>query len=300
MIISASRRTDIPAFYAEWFVRRVRAGYCEVPNPMNPTQVASVSLRPEDVDVVVFWTRNPTPLLSHLPELDAAGFLYYFQYTLCGYGPPIEASNPPILAAIDAFKRLSSAVGRERVIWRYDPLVFSEMTTVDFHLKNFEVLSTSLRGFTRRCVVSIWDHYRKLGGRLEALSAQGIHVRQPEQAELDRLVPRLVELCAANGMELVSCAEEVNLEYYGVQRGKCVDDELIQRVFGREVCHKKDGSQRPACGCVQSRDIGMYNTCLFGCSYCYATTSFSTAAANRRKHDPDATSLVPPSVLRAV
>jgi hypothetical protein len=293
MIISASRRTDVPAFYAEWFVQRVRAGYGEVPNPMNPRQVARVSLLPEEVDAIVFWTRNPMPLLSKLPELDALGLCYYFQFTLCGYGRPIEEQNPSPANAITAFKRLSSTVGPERVIWRYDPLVFSEATTADFHLKNFEFLSTALKGFTRRCVVSIWDNYRKLGSRLEALSAQGVHLWQPGQAKLDRLLPRLVELCAANGMEIVSCAEEVDLERYGVKRGKCVDDELIQRLFGFEVCHKKDGAQRPACGCVESRDIGMYNSCLFGCSYCYATTSFSTAATNRRKHNPDSASLIP-------
>jgi Domain of unknown function (DUF1848) len=294
MIISASRRTDVPAFYAEWFIRRVRTGYCEVPNPVNPRQVARISLLPEEVDAIVFWTRSPIPLLSRLSELDALGLRYYFQFTLCGYGSPIEGKNPPAANGIAAFKRLSSRVGPERVIWRYDPLVFSEATTVDFHLKNFEFLSSALNGFTRRCVVSIWDHYRKLASRLEALSAQGVHLRQPCQTELKRLVPRLVELCAANAMEIVSCAEEVDLERYGVKRGKCVDDELIQRVFGVEVCHKKDGAQRPACGCVESRDVGMYNTCLFGCSYCYANTSFSTAATNRRKHDPDSASLIPP------
>jgi len=292
MIISASRRTDIPAFYAEWFVRRVRAGCCEVPNPINPRQVASVSLRPEDVEVIVFWTRSPMAMLSRLRELDALGLRYYFQFTLCGYGPPIEAGNPPLSAAIEAFKRLSSQIGPEKVIWRYDPLVFSEATTPDFHLRRFESLATALRGFTRRCVISIWDHYRKLAPRLKALRMQGVHLRHPEQEELDRLMPRLVELSAASGMELVSCAEELDLVQYGVKRGKCVDDELIQRIFGLEVCHKKDGAQRPACGCVQSRDIGMYNTCVFGCSYCYATSSFAAAATNRRKHDPESARLI--------
>ncbi len=295
MIISASRRTDIPAFYADWFVRRAQAGYCEVPNPLNPRQVARVSLLPEDVDAIVFWTRSPMPLLPRLSELDALGLRYYFQFTLCGYGPPIEERNLPVTNTLEAFKRLSSRVGSEKVIWRYDPLVFSKPTTVDFHVKNFEILLTALKGFTRRCVVSIWDNYRKLAKRLDVLSAQGVHLRQPDQAELDRLVPRLVELCAANEMEIVSCAEEVDLERYGVKRGKCVDDELIQRLFGCDVCHKKDEAQRPACGCVESRDIGMYNTCIFGCSYCYATTSFPTAATNRRKHNPNSASLIPPN-----
>ena len=293
MIISASRRTDIPAFYAEWFVRRVRAGYCEVPNPMNPRQVARVSLLPEEVDAIVFWTRSPRAMLPRLAELDVRKLRYYFQFTVCGYGPPIEVRNPPTPTAIDTFRRLASRLGSDQVIWRYDPLVFSETTTVDFHLRNFESIATSLKGYTHRCVLSIWDNYRKLASRLEGLTSHGVHLRQPAQAEIATLIPRLAEVCTGHGMEIVSCAEEVDLVPYGVKRGKCIDDELIQRLFGIDVCHKKDGAQRPACGCVQSRDIGIYNSCLFGCAYCYATSSFTAAAANHRRHDPDAAALIP-------
>jgi len=293
MIVSASRRTDIPAFYAEWFVRRVRAGYCEVPNPMNPRQVAKVSLLPEEVDAIVFWTRSPRAMLPRLAELDARGLRYYFQFTLCGYGPPIEIRNPPAATAIESFRRLSSRLGPDQVIWRYDPLVFSEVTTVDFHLRTFESIASALKGYTHRCVLSIWDNYRKLASRLEGLASRGVHLRQPNEEEIARLIPRLAELCAAHGMEAVSCAEEVDLAPYGVKRGKCIDDAVIHRLFGIEVCHKRDGAQRPACGCVQSRDIGIYNSCLFGCAYCYATTSFATAAANHGKHDPDSAALIP-------
>jgi hypothetical protein len=270
MIVSASRRTDIPAFYAEWFVRRVRAGYCEVSNPMNPRQVTRLSLLPEEVDAIVFWTRSPRALLPRLAELDARGLRYYFQFTLCGYGPPIETRPPPTTTAIDTFRRLASLLGPDRVIWRYDPLVFSEVTTVDFQLKNFEGIASALDGFTHRCILSIWDNYRKLASRLETLTAQGVRLRQPTQEEIASLIPRLAEVCAAHGMEAVSCAEEMDLVPYGVKKGKCIDDELIGRLFGTEVCHKKDGTQRSACGCVQSRDIGIYNSCLFGCAYCYA------------------------------
>lgn len=273
MIISASRRTDIPAFYADWFMRRLRAGFCEVPNPINPRQVARASLLPEDVDAIVFWTRSPRAMLSRLPELDARGLRYYFQFTICGYGAPIEAGNPSTASAIEAFRRLSSRIGAHKVIWRYDPIVFSELTTVDFHLRNFQAIATALNGFTRRCVLSIWDDYRKLAGRLRALATHGLHLRQPDRPELDRLFPPLVELCAANDIEPVSCAEELNLARYGVKRGRCIDDDLIQRLFGIDVCHQKDGAQRPACGCVVSRDVGVYNSCRFGCAYCYATTS---------------------------
>ena len=293
MIISASRRTDIPAFYAEWFLRRLRAGYCEVPNPFNPRQVARISLLPEDVSVVVFWTRSPRAMLSRLSELDSRGLCYYFQFTLCGYGGPIDGKSPSVATAVEIFRRLASRIGPGKVIWRYDPIVFSEATGVDFHLRNFEAISNALKGFARRCVVSIWDEYRKLAQRLETLSLQGIHLQQPQRAELDRLIPRLADICAANGMEIVSCAEELDLVPYGVQRGKCIDDELIRRVFGINVSHRKDSGQRAACGCVQSRDIGVYDSCLFGCVYCYATSCFRAAIANYRRHDPDAAALIP-------
>ena len=293
MIISASRRTDIPAFYAEWLVRRLRAGYCEVPNPMNPRQVTRISLLREDVDVVVFWTRSPRAMLSRLSELDSRDLRYYFQFTLCGYGAPIDGKNPSVATAVETFQRLASRVGPDKVIWRYDPIVFSEATGVDFHLRNFEAICSALKDYTRRCVVSIWDEYRKLAQRLETLGLQGIHFRQPLREELERLIPRLARTCAANGMEIVSCAEDLDLAPYGVKRGKCVDDDLIQRVFGIEVCHRKASGQRRACGCVESRDIGAYNSCLFGCVYCYATSCFRAAAANYRRHDPDAATLIP-------
>lgn len=293
MILSASRRTDIPALYTEWLVRRLRAGYCEVQNPLNPRQVTRISLLPQDVDTVVFWTRSPRAMLSRLPELDSRDLHYYFQFTVCGYGAPIDGKSPSVATAVDTFRRLASRIGPGKVIWRYDPIVFSETTGVDFHLRNFEAICNALKGFTLRCVVSIWDEYRKLAKRLAALSGQGIHFRQPQGEELDRLMPRLAQICAANGLEIASCAEDLDLAPYGVKRGKCVDDDLIHRLFGIAVCHRKDSGQRPACGCVQSRDLGVYNSCLFGCVYCYATSCFRTAAANYRQHDPDAASLIP-------
>lgn len=293
MIISASRRTDIPAFYSDWLMQRIRAGFCDVPNPINPAQVARISLRPEDVDAFVFWTRSPRALLARLPELDQAQYRYYFQYSLLNYGPPIEEHSPSLQTALETFRRLSSMLGPDRVIWRYDPIVFSNQTTVDFHLRNFERLAGALRQRTRRCVVSIWDEYRKLGKRLQLLASQGIQLHQPAACELDRLMPQLAHIAAANGMELVSCAEDHDFNRYGIPKGKCIDNDLIARLFGVEVCPTKDPSQRPVCGCVKSRDIGAYNTCVLGCSYCYATSDFEKARANRLRHDPECCSLLP-------
>ena len=295
MIISASRRTDIPAFYATWFMNRVRAGACTVPNPFNPRQVSRISLRPEDVEVIVFWTRNARPLMASLDELDARGHRYYFQYTILDYPRLLETKTPPVEAAIETFRQLSERVGPERVIWRYDPILFSSLTDAAFHRKRFAWIAAQLRGCTERVVISVVDVYRKVQSRLRNLVAQGVTIpdQTPEKVpDFDGLMHSLVETATRCEMEIVSCAEELDLTGYGVQPGKCIDDALIARIFGLRLDLKKDSGQRDACGCVTSRDIGMYDSCLFGCQYCYATRSFARSAANYAAHDPESPSLL--------
>ena len=296
MIISASRRTDIPAFYADWFVNRIRAGYCIVPNPFNPNQVSRVVLGPEDVAdsirVIVFWTRNPRPLMRHLAELDARGYRYYFQYTLLDNPRPIDPYVPALDASLKTFCELADRVGPERVIWRYDPIVWSNVTGLEFHQQTYDHIARVLRGHTRRSVISLLDIYHKADKRLKGLTQQGIELATPNEDDLGKLIRALVETATANDMEITSCAEQIDLRPYGVRPGKCVDDEYIQQVFGVEVTHLKDPSQRPACGCVASRDIGMYDSCLFGCAYCYATSNFGRARANHAQHHPDSPSLL--------
>ncbi len=266
MIVSASRRTDIPAFHAEWFMERIRAGGCDVPNPFNPRQVSRVSLRPEDVDAVVFWTRNARPLMPHLGELDRLGYRYYFLYTVVDHGRALEPRAPALDAALKTFVELAGRVGPERVVWRYDPIVFSDAAGVAHHREAFARIGEQLAGHTRRCVVSLVDLYAKVKKRLASLG-----VRESTAGELDELIPFVVETAGAAGMTVTSCAETVDLRPYGVLPGKCIDDELIRRAFGIEVKHAKDSGQRKACRCVASRDIGTYDTCPAGCVYCYAT-----------------------------
>jgi len=288
MIISASRRTDIPAFYSEWFMNRIRAGYCTVPNPFNRSQVSVVSLKPEDVDVIVFWTRNPRPLFPHLAELDRRGYRYYFQYTVMDNPRAIDPKSPPVVTATATFRELAGLVGPERVIWRYDPIVLSEVTPVEFHSSAHAHIAAALAGCTRRNVISILDIYRKAHKRLAQLSREGVTVEDigagPMPAQLGDLLRQLAATAKTHDMQIVSCAEELDMRQCGIEPGKCVDDDYIVRTFGLRLPGKKDPTQRKACGCVVSKDIGMYDSCLFGCQYCYATSSFERAKQN---HDDE-------------
>ncbi len=295
MIISASRRTDIPAFYAAWFMNRIRAGYCAVPNPFNRKQVAYVSLQPEEVEVIVFWTRHPRPLFPHLAELDKRGYRYYFQYTLMNNPRQIDPKAPPLAASLKTFRDLAERIGPERVIWRYDPIVFSNISGAQFHRETYQHLAQALGGHTRRSVISIVDEYRKTRPRMAELARQGVKVvPQGDQPapQLDELMVALARLAGENGLEIVSCAEDFDLRPYNISPGKCIDDAYIGKIFGLEVIHKKDPAQRKACGCVVSKDIGMYDSCLFGCQYCYATQSFAKAKMNYEQHNPESPSLV--------
>jgi hypothetical protein len=295
MIISVSRRTDIPAFYSKWFINRIRAGYCTVPNPFNKNQVSHISLKLEDVDVIVFWTRNPRPLFPYLEELNQRGYRYYFQFTLMNNPRFLDTKSPPVDSSIKTFQELANFVGFQKVIWRYDPIVISEATNINFHIETYSYIASLLSGYTGRSVISIMDGYAKNNKRLRELE-QAHNTKISNIAEVPQLfsdlLPSLAKIAHSNGMEIVSCAEEVNFQLYGIQPGKCIDDNYIEKVFGLTVNHKKDPSQREACGCVLSKDIGMYDTCLFGCQYCYATTSFDKAEENHRKHNPDSPSLI--------
>jgi hypothetical protein len=292
MIISASRRTDIPAFYAEWLVRRLKEGHCTVPNPFNRNQVTQISLKPEDVDAIVLWTRNPHPLMAYLDELDSRGYRYYFQFTILGYPREIDSRCPPTVTTVETFRDLAARLGPKRVIWRYDPIVFTGMTPPAFHQENFQRLAESLRGHTGRVVISIVDMYRKIEKRLKTLEGTAAAVRPCEGEDFAALMRRLATVAGENGMEIVSCAEEIDLRPFGILPGKCVDDRVIAEAFGVEVPTTKDPTQRAACGCVVSRDIGMYESCLFGCQYCYATKNFDQAIANYRSHDPNSPSML--------
>ncbi|MCP4579229.1 MAG: DUF1848 domain-containing protein [Deltaproteobacteria bacterium] len=284
MIISASRRTDIPAFYADWFMNRIREGYCTVPNPFNPKQISRISLKPEDVDVIVFWTRYARPLLPLLNEMNDRGYRYYFLYTLMNNPRVLDPKAPSHKRSLNTFRELSHRIGKEKVVWRYDPIVFSTITDTNFHKETYHRIAEDLKGYTTRSVISIVDIYRKVAKRLRLLENRGIQIAEPTRTEFNNLMKYLSVSARANDMEIQTCAEKPDLSSHGISSGKCINDDLIRKVFNLHVTSRKDPSQRAACGCVASRDIGMYDTCRFGCVYCYATTSVERARNQHRNH----------------
>lgn len=279
MILSASRRTDIPAFFSDWFFSRIKEGFADVRNPMNLRQVSRISLSPGVVDCIVFWSKNPAPMLLRLAEL--AQYPYYFQYTLNGYGREVEPRVPSLEARLETFLRLSEAIGKERVIWRYDPILFSSTYTPESHLKSFETIAGRLRGAAEKCVISLVDVYpSKNAGSLAQLGSYN-----PPPAELDSFLGALAAAARRNGFTVAACAEALPLEKYGIEHNSCIDRALIERITGCPLRVKPDG-QRPNCLCAKCEDIGAYDTCPHGCAYCYANYRPQTVRAALADYDP--------------
>lgn len=282
MIISASRRTDIPNYYSEWFLNRIKEGYVYVRNPMNPRQVSKIALSPEVVDCIVFWTKNPKPMLAKLDALNA--YIYYFQFTLTGYGADIECGLPDKkLDVIPTFQKLSQKVGAQRVIWRYDPILFTEYYTLEYHLKTFSEIAERLRGYTEKCVISFVDIYAKTQKNMQAL-----RIRSLEENELFAFAAKIAQIARENGMKIASCAEAVDLSACGIAHNCCIDKDLIAQITGSRICADKDKNQRKECGCVESIDIGTYNTCQNGCRYCYANHGTKSVAQSCQTYDENA------------
>ena len=294
MIISASRRTDIPAFYADWLMGRIRAGFCRVANPVNPRIVSEVSLRAADVDAIAFWSKNPAPLLPHLPELADRGLRFFFLFTVNDYPPALEPFVPPIERRLAVFGELAQRVGAERVIWRYDPIILSDRMDAARHAASFARIAAALDGATRRVVVSAIDYYRKTERRLAAVerSTGETFCRTPESDS--RLAPLLAQMrtaAAAHGMEIRSCAESDAFAQAGIAPGACIDAGYLRETFGLALSPRKDPGQRPLCRCAASRDIGAPDTCLHGCAYCYSTRSHEEAVRRHTALDPESASL---------
>lgn len=280
MIISASRRTDIPTYYSDWLFNRLREGYVLVRNPMSIHKIGKINLSPDVVDGLVLWTKNPIPMLGRLSELEK--YNYYFQFTLNAYGKDVEPNIPSKKdTIIPAFIRLSKAIGRDRVIWRYDPIFFNENYSLEYHCKYFKKLASVLCDYTEKCTVSFLDLYRNTARNVQPLQIQiETHEQQLE------LLSSFSEIAHHHGIYIDTCAEAIELGDLNIAHACCIDKERLERLGHCKLSVEKDRNQRPECGCIASIDIGAYNTCKNGCLYCYANYSNLTVKKNAENHNP--------------
>lgn len=311
-IISASRSTDIPSFYSRWFMNRLKKGYVTWVNPFNRKE-QYVSF--EETKIIVFWTKNPKPLLPHLKELDRRGIKYYFQYTLNDYEKEnLEPNVPKLENRIETFKKLSEIIGKEKVVWRFDPLILSNSINVNDLLEKIEKIGNQIYEFTEKLVFSFADieSYKKVQSNLSKMNEV---YREFSQSEIDEFSKKIIFLNKKWNLSIATCAEKVDLEKFNIEHNRCIDDELIYKIgkddtkildwlglsnpvlslFGDDYSNNiklKDKGQRKICGCIVSKDIGMYNTCNHLCTYCYANHSENIVKQNLKKHDFNKQSII--------
>ena len=281
MIISASRRTDIPAFFGEWFINRIRAEEVLVRNPVNPSMITRIPLTPDSVDCFVFWTKDPSGFTDALDLLDEKGFTYYFQFTLTAYDRRIEKDVARKRDLLNTFRTLSDRIGPERVVWRYDPVLFTRDLTAEYHMRWFDVLAAELAGYTEECIFSFLQEYGKIEENMRRLG-----VRLPGMEERRGFAGGLARIAARRGLILSSCAQPDDFGDLGIRRSRCIDPDRIGWITGRDVPGRKDPSQRKECGCAVSRDMGTYNTCLHNCLYCYANRDSAEILRRAGGYDP--------------
>lgn len=284
-IISASRRTDLPAFYGDWFMQRIREGFAGVVNPFGG-QRYHVSLKPEDVACFVFWSKDFTPFMDHLEDLDRRGYRFYFNYTVTAL-PSVFESDVDKDAALGTLKSLSQRYSPAHINWRFDPIILSNMSDEDFYLRAFKLFAAELEGLVERCYFSFVNFYGKVRRNFKDLTkVRGVHVDEPsEQLRID-LANRLAEIADRHGITMHSCCGDYLLGER-IQKAHCIDGVLVERLFGPGDVPYKDKGTRPECGCTESTDIGAYNTCPHGCVYCYANSNKVAAREAFEQHDPD-------------
>lgn len=279
MIISASRRTDIPSTYMPWFINRLKEGSVLVRNPMNYNMVSRVSLRKEDIDCIVFWTKQPADWAAYAKEL--ADYPYYMHYTINGYDKALEPGLPDIDTRSENFKNTAKIIGRDRMIWRYSPVILNADNTMQVHIERFAYLAEQLKDVAFRVMVSFIDVYDKI-----KTSMQKLGVRELTQAEKLSLLEAFQAICIKHNIELQLCSDTMNVSNLGITHGSCIDRTLAEKLCGYALPYTKDKGQKASCLCAQSIDVGAYNTCPLQCTYCYANINAGGALKNSEKHNP--------------
>jgi Domain of unknown function (DUF1848) len=301
MIISASYKTDIPTFYGEWFMNRLRVGSCKMVNPYG-RQIYTIDLSPAQVDGFVFWTKNIGPFLPYLPEIQQRGYPFLIQHTINGYPPALESRVIDYTRTIEHMRRLAHDYGSERLIWRYDPILITSLTPLDWHRRNFSTLAEALQGTTGEVVISFAQIYRKTARNM-ALTANEFDFSWREHnlddptflAVARDLATELAHIAASCSMQLRVCSQKAFLQPGLIEEARCVDAERLERVAGRPILNKtRQKGNRKECACSASRDIGEYDTCPHGCVYCYAVQHRDLALQRYKAHDPHGEFLFPP------
>ena len=283
MIINTGQRTDIPAFYAEWFANRLREGFVCVRNPYDPGQVSRYRLDPSVVDVIGFCTKNPAPMFPHMELLKDYG--QYWFVTITPYGRDIEPNVPDKHRLLDDFRRLSERVGIRAIGWRYDPIFLSNKYTIEYHLRAFEQMSAALEGYTETAVISFLDLYPKVRRNFP----EGREVQKEDRLSLGR---EIIRIAASHGMTVKPCAEGEELASYGADCSGCMKVSDYEKAIGKHLVVPKRRGARAECACYLSCDIGAYDTCRHLCRYCYANAEPAKVLAQSRRHDPGSPFLI--------
>lgn len=275
MIITASRRTDIPAFYSSWLLARLEQGHVLVPNPFNKTQVTKLLFSPETVDCLVFFSKNPKPIMDKLKKMQKLGYnKYYFEFTLTPYGKDIEQHLPDKKELINMFHNLAT---KTYVVWRYDPVIITKSMNLDYHLASFAKLAKELSQSTDRCIFSFIDLYAKL---------KKLGLERPLAEQTHKLAQGMAQIAQTHSLKLFSCCEAEDFSSYGIIRSACVDKQIVESVAGYKINANRHKGQRKLCNCLESFDIGMYDSCANGCIYCYANQNPAIAKKNLLTHIP--------------
>ncbi len=278
MILNTGQRTDIPAYYSEWFINRIEAGEVLSRNPYNPQQVIRYRLDPEVVDLLVFGTKNPAPLLPHLEKLSRFSQLWHI--TITPYGRDIEPNVPPVSEVVESVKALSKSIGANRIFWRYDPVFISDKYSVDFHKRAFDKIAAALSGSAQNGVISFIDLYEKTVRNFPTVT----EVSKPLRLELGE---SFAGSAKRHGIKLYACCEDEELSRFGIDTQGCMTKEVVQGVIGERLEMPKPQYARAQCRCLLGNDIGAYNTCPHMCKYCYANYDSRIVMNNYRNHDPD-------------
>lgn len=283
MILSVSRRTDIPCYYSEWFIKRLNAGFVSVRNPFNHAQVRRVILSPDEIDCIVFWTKDAQNIIPYLKEIDALGYKYYFQFTLTPYGRELEPNLRNKSDIEETFMNLSETIGKERVMWRYDPIILNNLLDIDEHKSNFERLCRKFSAHTNTVIISFVDSYAKL---------KTDKIRELTDDEITKLSEFIADTAGGYGLKVKACCEKGELSRFGIEQASCIDRGVIEKICNKLIDIKPDRNQREGCRCLKSTDVGVYNTCLNGCVYCYANHSPITVRRRCDLHNPNSELLI--------